>query len=92
MDFVRGSVVRAKAGRDKEGFFVVLESKERYVLICDGSRRSLKHPKKKNILHLALTKSVLDEDSMKTDRAIRKALRSFAPAGAEDSVPLEEGS
>ena len=92
MDFIRGSVVRARAGRDKGGFFVVLEAGRHFALICDGGRRSLRRPKKKNLLHLTLTKSVFDEGSMENDRAIRKALRSFAPAGAEDRVPLEEGS
>lgn len=92
MDFIRGSVVRARAGRDKDGFFVVLERKGSFAFICDGRRRSLLHPKKKNLLHLTLTRNVLDEGSMETDRAIRKALGSYAPTGAEDRVPLEEGS
>ena len=53
MDFIRGSVVRARAGRDKGGFFVVLEAGRHFALICDGGRRSLRRPKKKNLLHLS---------------------------------------
>ncbi len=76
MELKRGSVVRAKAGRDKDGFFVVLSAGET-VTICDGKRRSLEHPKQKNPKHLAATAAVLPEDSMGTNREIRKALREY---------------
>ena len=47
MNYIRGLVVRSKAGHDQGGFFTVLSSDERYAVICDGKRRSLEHPKKK---------------------------------------------
>ena len=71
-----GTVVKAKAGRDKEGFFVVVKSDEKWVFIADGKRRKVENPKKKNPIHLALTNTVLS-DSMDTNRNIRKALRDF---------------
>lgn len=91
MDFIRGAVVCSKAGRDKGNFLTVLEAGKGFAVVCDGRRRSLGHPKRKNVLHLSLTTAVLDEASMETDRAIRKALRSFAERSAEDTVLLEEG-
>ena len=40
MDFVRGLVVRALAGRDKGGCFAVLEADGAKAVICTGRRRS----------------------------------------------------
>lgn len=87
MDFVRGLVVRSAAGRDKGGFFTVLEADTQYAFICDGKRRSLEHPKRKKLRHLFATKTVLPLDSMQTNREIRCALRPF---GAESRFPQEE--
>ena len=49
MDIVKGSVVRAKAGRDKDKFFVVLQTDGEYALIADGKRRRVEHPKRKKL-------------------------------------------
>lgn len=56
MDFVRGLVVRALAGRDKGGFFAVLEADGDMAVICNGRRRSLSHPKRKKQKHLLATR------------------------------------
>lgn len=74
MEWVRGLVVRAAAGRDRGGFFTVLGAEGNFALICDGKRRSLARPKRKNRKHLFPTAAVLDEASLQTDREIRKAL------------------
>ena len=87
MEFVKGLVVRSAAGRDKGGFFTVLEADAQYAVICDGKRRSLDHPKKKKTKHLFATKTVLPEGSMQTNREIRCALKSF---NAESRFPQEE--
>ena len=71
-----GTIVKAKAGRDKEGFFVVVKSEEKRVFIADGKRRKVENPKMKNPVHLTVTNTVLS-DSMDTNRNIRKALRIF---------------
>ena len=77
MEYVRGLIVRSGAGRDRGGFFVVLEADGRYAVICDGQRRSLDHPKRKKQMHLSVTKTVLPESSLQTNREIRSALRGF---------------
>ena len=41
-----GTIVKAKAGRDKEGFFVVVKSEEGWVYIADGKRRKVENPTK----------------------------------------------
>ena len=40
------------AGRDKGEIFFVLERGEREVLLVDGKRRTLEHPKRKNLRHV----------------------------------------
>ncbi len=72
-----GSVVRAKAGRDKDNFFVVLRVEDGFGFIADGRRRKAENPKKKNLIHLAPTNTTLTE-TMDTNRKIRKALRDFS--------------
>ena len=81
MDFDRGRVVRSRAGRDGCGFFVVLASDEHSAVICDGHRRSLEHPKRKNLRHLAVTGTLLPEEQMQTNREIRRVLAPFRGAG-----------
>lgn len=76
MDIVRGSVVKAKMGRDKDSFFVVVEICENgFVMIADGKRRTLEKPKKKNIRHLQVTKSICD---IASNRQLRQALKEFS--------------
>lgn len=89
MDFVRGLVVRALAGRDKGGFFIVLEAGADYAVICNGKRRSLEHPKRKKQKHLQATKTVTGEGSLQTNREIRRALRPFETGSC---FPQEEAT
>ena len=72
----RGTVVIAAAGKEKGGYYVVTEVlDDRYVLIADGRRRPIGKPKKKNLVHLRRTNTVIDEIS--TDRQLRKQLGSM---------------
>lgn len=77
MDFVRGLVVRSSAGRDRGGFLVVLQTEASCALVCDGKRRRLECPKKKNLKHLSATGTLLPETRMQTNREIRRALAGF---------------
>lgn len=76
MTISTGSVVRAKAGRDKDGFFVVIRTEGNFAFIADGRRRKLDNPKKKKFIHLQATNTMF-EDSMVTNRKIREFLRKF---------------
>lgn len=89
MELTRGLVVRSAAGHDKGGFFVILEAGVSVAVICDGKRRSLEHPKKKNSRHLYTTNTRLSETLMQTNRAIRRALAEFQSGGR---FPQEEAS
>ncbi len=77
MNITTGSVVRAKAGRDKDKFFIVLRVEDNYCFIADGRRRKAENPKKKKLIHLAPTNVCLCE-TMDTNRKIRTALRDFS--------------
>lgn len=75
MEVQRGSVVRSLAGHDKGDFLVVLSVEEPFALVCEGKHRPLERPKKKKLMHLAPTMAVLPEDTLKTNRKVREALR-----------------
>lgn len=77
MEFQNGLVVRAKSGRDKNRFFVVICCDDKYALIVDGVTRRLERPKKKNIKHLFATNTVIPLDSLNTNKLIKAELRQF---------------
>ena len=71
------------AGRDKGRLLAIVESREDYVLVCDGKERPLQRPKRKNISHLKAMNIRLEEEAFRGNRALQKAL-----AAAENA---EEG-
>lgn len=76
MDIIKGLVVRAKSGRDKGNYFVVVDVLDNgRALICDGKRRKIEKPKCKNIIHLEPTNIVAEEIS--TNRQIKNYLKKF---------------
>lgn len=75
MDFFVGQIVKAKAGRDKDSFFVVLSLDGAYAYIADGKSRKVQNPKKKKLIHLAPTK--VTAQTFSTNREIKSALREF---------------
>ena len=77
MNTVKGSIVKAVAGREKNGFFVVLSCDSVFAYIADGKRRKVEKPKKKKLMHLAPTATVLSEESLSTNRQIRTALTAY---------------
>ncbi|MBQ4131151.1 MAG: KOW domain-containing RNA-binding protein [Clostridia bacterium] len=72
-----GQIVCSKSGRDKGYFMVVVNEDENYLYVCDGKERPLERPKRKNAKHLSLTNTVLEEDSFKTNKSLKKALAVF---------------
>ena len=76
MDITKGSVVIAKAGRDKGKAFAVIEVLGgREVLIADGKRRPIERPKRKNVIHLQATRTTVD--CITTNRQLRNILKEF---------------
>lgn len=83
MDIKVGSVVRARAGRDKDSYFVAVELNDGFVKIADGRTRKLEKPKLKNIKHISPTHRVIDTEQL-TNKKLRKIL---AEPETRGSVP-----
>ena len=79
MKLMKGSVVRAEAGRDGGGFFGVVGTDEKYCFIADGRSRKLSSPKRKNIKHIRITDSMIDLNDI-TDKKLRNTLKQFSEA------------
>ena len=78
---VRGQIVISTAGHDKGEMLVIAGFDKNRVLVCDGKQRKLERPKLKNPKHLMETGILLSEDSIATNRKIRKTLNKTANPG-----------
>ena len=85
-----GQIVRATAGRDKEGIFCVVgaEHESERLLLADGKRRKVSRPKPKQLGHVTpLTDHLrgfdhpairkLKQGEPVSDRELRRALAAF---------------
>ena len=81
-----GWLVRAEAGRDKGGLFCVVGMEEDLLLLADGKRRKVLHPKRKKLGHLTPLDQArfdhpaigkLKEGKPVSDRELRRALAAF---------------
>ena len=93
MEVKRGQVVRALAGREKGGFYAVLRLDPPWAEIADGKRRPLERPKRKKLMHMAPSATVLRSEDLATNRKLRAALRAFRgetsnQGGDDETQPL----
>jgi ribosomal protein L14E/L6E/L27E len=72
-----GQIVCSKSGRDKGYFLVVIGEDDKFLYVADGKERPLEKPKRKNPKHLVFTNTVLEENSFKTNKSLRKTLAVF---------------
>ena len=47
------------------------------ILVADGSSRTICNPKRKNMIHVSATRTVLSEEMLDHDESIRNALKRF---------------
>ena len=83
----RGWIVRATAGRDKDGLFCVVgvDQGRKRLLLADGKRRKYARPKGKDLNHVKLLTDGFDHPAIQTlkqggalsDKALRRALAAF---------------
>ena len=73
----KGTVVKSLAGRDKGKLLAVMQSENGSVLVCDGKERPIDRPKSKNIRHIECVGLSVTENDMRTNKALKKALRQF---------------
>lgn len=69
-----GRIVCSKAGKDKGNFSVIVKTENGRIFISDGKKHKLSSPKSKNPKHLAFTETTLNNEELKTDKSLRKAL------------------
>ena len=86
MIITRGTVVRSIAGHDKGKWYVIISVHDRYADATDGKSRTINHPKRKNLIHLAPTVTVLSEYEMNSDESIRKIIKRFDSQSSEGEV------
>lgn len=86
MLFKKGMIVRSKKGHDKGKFYVIYDTAEKAAYLIDGAGRTPAAPKRKNIIHLAPTRTVLSEAMIRSDSEIRKTLAVF---GGRVALPKE---
>jgi len=80
MQVQKGQVVRATAGREQGGFYLVTALEGNFALLADGKHRPLERPKRKNLRHVAPTLTVWETEGL-TDRELRRKLHDFADKG-----------
>lgn len=80
MDFVKGQLVRSKAGRDKTRTFAVMAVEGQMLFLADGSLRKLDRPKAKKTRHVAPTATVLQGESLVNDKQLSEAIRVYDAA------------
>ena len=90
-------VIRSAAGRDRGTLLAVVGEENGFVLTADGRRRPLAAPKRKNPRHTVPTGIVLPEEALRSDKALRRALRSArltagAMAADKDGVAKNGGA
>ena len=77
MDFVKGQLVRSKAGRDKNRTFAVMAVEGQILSLADGSLRTVSRPKAKKMRHVAPTATVLQGESLANDKQLSEAIRAY---------------
>ncbi|MBR6548515.1 MAG: KOW domain-containing RNA-binding protein [Clostridia bacterium] len=86
MEIQFGRVVYSKAGRDQGEYLAVVGQEGNFLLLVNGKDRPLERPKKKNVKHVGLTNTVLDNGSMSTNRSLRRTLKSFSDVAHENGI------
>ena len=77
MEVVKGSLVKANAGRDKDSLFVAVGIDGGFVYICDGKTRPLERPKRKNPKHISPLHVTVETDGL-TNKQLRRLINRFS--------------
>lgn len=78
--FQCGQIVKSKAGRDKDNYFVIVDVQDEYVYLVDGHIRRIENPKRKKIKHVQPTTTVIDVVKNKiidADKITNAEIRSY---------------
>lgn len=78
MELKRGQVVFSLSGKDKGTALVTVKTEGTDIYVCDGKKRPLERPKKKNRKHVQATNIFFGEDAMRTNVQLKKAIRALS--------------
>lgn len=84
MDFVKGQLVRSKAGRDKTRTLAVLAVDGQMLLLADGNLRKIERPKRKKRNHVAPTATILANELLESDQLLSDAIAAYDAAGTAE--------
>ncbi len=73
-----GQIIKSKAGRDQNKYFIVIDIKEEYAYLTDGDLRKFENPKKKKRKHIQPTNnfaSAIKEKIEKEERITNADIR-----------------
>lgn len=89
-----GQIVQSTAGRDRDGYYVVVALEGGFAWVADGVKRTVRRPKRKNVKHVRPVDGMPPVQAERggaagrlTDEEIAAALRRLAAAQA-----VSEGS
>lgn len=80
MELVKGQVVFSRKGRDTGKAYVVVGLEGERALLCDGGKRTLSEPKRKNLRHINSSMTVLEPQQIDTDGNLKAALKVYEDA------------
>ena len=74
-----GSVVKAKAGKEKGQLFVIVNLDDKYAYLSDGKRLKANTPKKKSFKHVELlkTEALSESDVLDQNERVNALIRKF---------------
>lgn len=80
-----GMLAFSKAGHDKQAVYMITGEEAEYVYLCDGKRRTMENPKKKNKKHIQPVKKYGDSSVGERircglpvrDEEIKKVIKDF---------------
>lgn len=84
MELLKGQIVLSRAGRDVTHIYMVVGLKAGRALLANGAKWTLAAPKKKNIRHIAPTKTVLAQSQAESDVKLKAALAAYEAARGAD--------
>ena len=84
-----GMIVKALAGRDAGGYFAVIGVNESELLLADGRRRSIGHPKRKNPAHVQATGQKISLEAL-TDKKLREVLKPLNEAVSKPQTKMNQ--
>lgn len=85
MDSAAGRIVQSSSGRDKGTYLLCVGRMDNFLLVCDGKRRPLERPKRKNPRHVIITDDRLPPEDVQTNRALRRSLRQYTQTNGRDA-------